>query len=391
MLDLTAKTFQNILASMLLRISGGLNKREGSLIRTSLAAAAWAIEGLYIELANIQKQSFGLYATGQYLDYKAAERGLTRKAATAAVRRGIFDAAPAVGDRFAAKDVSPLLVFYVSSEPEDAQGVYSCELTCETVGSAGNSYSGDLLALDYVQGLTSVVVEDILIYGSDEESDDSLRARYIESMQSTPFAGNIDAYRSHILALDNVGAVQVWPTWQGAGTVLCSILDADLNLATNALIEAVQQDVCPQKDTEYDRDNPNAFGYGFAPIGAYVQIRTGSIVNMTFSADLTLSGVSLDSVKQKIIEKIAAYVLEVKKSWGVPVSRYNCTYEVVFYVSRFIAAMLDIDGVKDATNAEINGTPGAWYLAEDPQEQQVPHLSKIVISGTTIYENEAAQ
>lgn len=390
MLDLTAKTFQNILASMLLRISGGLNKREGSLIRTSLAAAAWAIEGLYIELANIQKQSFGLYATGQYLDYKAAERGLTRKAATAAVRRGVFDVAPAAGNRFAAKDVSPLLVFYVSSEPEYEQGAYSCELTCETVGAAGNSYSGDLLALDYVQGLTSAIVEDILIYGSDEESDDSLRARYVESMQSTPFAGNIDAYRAHILALDNVGAVQVWPTWRGAGTVLCSILDADLNPATNSLIEAVQQDVCPQKDTDYDKDNPNADGYGFAPIGAYVQIRTGSFVNITFSADLTFSGTSLDAAKQQIIDKISAYVLEVKKSWGVPVSRYDCTYEVVLYVSRFVAAMLDIDGVKDATNAKINGTPGAWYLDEDPQEQQVPHLFKIVINGTTIYENEAA-
>lgn len=389
MLDLTAKTFQNILASMLLRISGGLNKREGSLIRTSLAAAAWAIEGLYIELANIQKQSFGIYATGKYLDYKAAERGLTRKAATAAVRRGIFDAAPAVGSRFAAKDVSPLLVFYVSSEPEEEQGVYSCELTCETTGAAGNSYSGDLLALDYVQGLTAATVEEILIYGTDEEDDDSLRARYIESMQSTPFAGNIDAYRSHILAIENVGAVQVWPTWQGAGTVLCSILDADLNIATNSLIEAVQYDVCPHSD--FDKDDPSADGYGFSPIGAYVKVRTGSIVNMTFAADLTFSGTSLDAVKQQIIDKIAAYVLEVKKTWGVPVSRYNCTYDVHFYVSRFVASMIDIDGVKDVQNATINGQTTGWDLAEDPQIQQVPHLFKIVINGVTIYENEAGQ
>lgn len=128
--------------------------------------------------------------------------------------------------------------------------------------------------------------------------------------------------------------------------------------ATNSLIEAVQQDVCPQKDTDYDKDNPNADGYGFAPIGAYVQIRTGSFVNITFSADLTFSRTSLDAAKQQIIDKISAYVLEVKKSWGVPVSRYDCTYEVVLYVSRFVAAMLDIDGVKDATNAKINGTPG---------------------------------
>ena len=62
MLDISGKTFYTLLMNMLNRVSESVNKREGSLIRTSLAAAAWAIEGIYIDLAYIQKQAFALFA-----------------------------------------------------------------------------------------------------------------------------------------------------------------------------------------------------------------------------------------------------------------------------------------------------------------------------------------
>ena len=40
MIDFSDKTFDNILNDMLERVDDGLNKRDGSLIKTSLAAAA---------------------------------------------------------------------------------------------------------------------------------------------------------------------------------------------------------------------------------------------------------------------------------------------------------------------------------------------------------------
>lgn len=75
MLDITGKTNAKILADMLARVSDELNKREGSLIRTSLSAASWAIEGLYLDLIWVQKQAYGETATTEYLDYIAAEAG----------------------------------------------------------------------------------------------------------------------------------------------------------------------------------------------------------------------------------------------------------------------------------------------------------------------------
>ena len=82
MIDLSGKTMASLLSSMLLRVSEKVNKRDGSLIRTALSAAAWAIEGIYIELIGVQRQAYGTTATGEYLDLKAEERGLKRHSAT---------------------------------------------------------------------------------------------------------------------------------------------------------------------------------------------------------------------------------------------------------------------------------------------------------------------
>ena len=78
MIDVSDKTFDNILSEMLARVPDELNKRDGSLIKTSLAAAAWTIEGLYLDLAYVQRQAYGTTASTQELDYIVAECGLTR-------------------------------------------------------------------------------------------------------------------------------------------------------------------------------------------------------------------------------------------------------------------------------------------------------------------------
>ena len=58
------------------------------------------------------------------------------------------------------------------------------------------------------------------------------------------FGGNIAAYRNTILAIEGVGAVQVYPTWKGGGTVLCSILDSELTPAESGLVAQVQKAIC---------------------------------------------------------------------------------------------------------------------------------------------------
>ena len=57
MLDIAGKTFDAILAEMLDRVPDELNKRDGSLIKTSLSAAAWAM----VRCTAIEGMTFLLY------------------------------------------------------------------------------------------------------------------------------------------------------------------------------------------------------------------------------------------------------------------------------------------------------------------------------------------
>lgn len=48
------------------------------------------------------------------------------------------------------------------------------QLTAETAGSIGNDYSGPILPITAIPGLSSARLTDILVPGDDEETDEAL-------------------------------------------------------------------------------------------------------------------------------------------------------------------------------------------------------------------------
>ena len=362
MIDLSGKTMASLLSSMLLRITEQVNKREGSLIRTALSAAAWAIEGLYIELIDVQKQAYGTTATGDYLDLKAEERGVTRIAATQAVYEMYADVGTLPIDfQFADSSSYTWNVTTAALSGPDAQGLYMYHITCQTAGAIPEP-SGDLRSLSFYAGLTTAFFGNAVTPGTDEETDASLRARYEESLVEIAFAGNVDAYREKILSTTFsisggsglVGALQVYPTTDANGTekggnVKIWILNSDLGVASQALIDAVQNEICPMYNGVSTGD-----GYGWAPIGANVHIATATSTPMlAFGIHVTLSsGVTLDSVKEKIKSNIMAYVREQKKAWGVQVATRG-TSAKIYIREAFIYAATLVPGVVDVPYLRI--------------------------------------
>ena len=100
MIDLSSYTKAAIEAEMLKQVDDNLDKREGSLIQTAIGPVAWWLEGNYMTLDKIQKNGSPFYAVGDALDNIVALRGLTRKQATPAVRKGTFDAEIPEGSTF---------------------------------------------------------------------------------------------------------------------------------------------------------------------------------------------------------------------------------------------------------------------------------------------------
>lgn len=370
MIDLTGNTYQSILQEMLDRIPNTYDKRDGSFMQTAIGPAAYALQSFYITLNNVQRSAFIQTAVGTSLDMLSAIGGITRYPASPAVRLGIFNTSVPIGARFSTINGAESINFTVTASTDTA-GQY--QLTAETPGQIGNSYVGAILPITYVEGLNSAQITDILVPGDDEETDEALRDRLITALNQRPFGGNIAAYRENILGIAGVGAVQVYPTWNGGGTVKCSILGADLLPASETLIQNVQNAIDPVPQS--------GLGLGLAPIGAQVTISAPVTVTINVRADITLAaGYSLEQVQGPIQNAIDTYIISIRQSWGTPINDTEVLYASNVYLSRVVAAIVGTAGVANATGVQLNGTAGDLELTETGAVQQVPVLGTVTLN-----------
>ena len=381
MVDLSGYTQKKIEKSMLEQVDPNLDTREGSMIQTAIGPAAWALEGSYLKLGQIQDNSNPVTAVGEALDLIAVTRWIFRNPARAAVRQGTFNTKIPSGSKFKTINGSDSLVFTSGNLVSDDGGDYVYELTCDTPGTAGNSYTGAILPITAITGLTSASIGTIITAGTDEETDDALRARYWASFGVQAFGGNIAAYRQAILAINGVGAVQVYPAWKGGGTVLCSILGSDLKPALPAIVEEVQKIICPSEDGGL---TPSPNGYGMAPIGAAATITTATVLTLNITCDIQFESSvqnGVETYREEIEQHISDYLHEVCETWGNLLKSFTISYQVMVYIARIIYAVLQIPEIVNMTNVMINGSGNDLVLTETAELQQVPVLGTVVING----------
>ena len=382
MIDFSQYTQKNIETSMLEQVDDSLDKREGSLVQTSTAPVAWWLEGMYLTLDKIQKNSSPYDAVGEALDNIAASRGVTRKPATPAVRQGIFNAPIPSESRFKTINGADSVVFYSGDLISSSGGTYVYKLTCEVAGTIGNSYTGPLIPITAIAGLTSAAIGSIITEGAEEESDTALRARYFASFDALPYGGNISEYRQTILGIPGVGAVQIYPAnnYNGGGTVLCSILNSQFMPATQALVNTVQEAICP---IPVGSSIPSNEGFGVAPIGASVTITTGTEMTLNISADITfVNGVidGLETYGDEIKEQIENYIASVRASWGKPIVGHSINYPVIVYAARLVYAILNVPEVANVSNLKINNQSGDLTLTENKTVQYVPVVGEVTLN-----------
>lgn len=371
MIDFDTKTYRALVNTMLARVPNSLDKREGSMIQTALGAGAYALEEFYLDLDKVQRGGFIQTAVGQDLENLAVIANVERYPASPAVRLGEFnlDTVP-IGARFSTIDGGDSVNFVVTAQ----LGGGRCQLTCEVPGVIGNQYTGPILPITTIPGLSSAQITDILVAGDDEETDESLRARTISALRERPFGGNVADYKRVVLAIDGVGGVQVYPTWNGGGTVKLSLLGSDWMPASAQLIETVQNTVDPP---------PNqGLGYGTAPIGAQVTVTAPEAVSIDVAATLAVgAGYVLSQLQNQVEQAISAYLLSVRQSWDTPTPAGLTDYSSWVYVARLTAAILQVPGVVNATGVTLNGSTADLQMTETGQLQQVPVLGTVVLTG----------
>ena len=220
-------TYEDILQRMLDRVPDSMDKREGSIIYDALAPAAVELQLMYIEFDVILQETFADTASREYLIRRAAERGIIPEPATHAVMKGEFTPSTLeipVGSRFSCGTLN----YAVTEKISDGQ----YKLECEEIGESGNSQFGQMIPIDYIEGLETCYLTDLLIPGEDEEDTESIRTRYFDTFDTKPFGGNQKDYIQKTNALPGVGSTKVTPAWNGGGTVLLTILDSNYDAAS---------------------------------------------------------------------------------------------------------------------------------------------------------------
>ena len=339
------------------KILENVDKRPGSIIYDALAPICLELAEAYVKMDIMEEQTFLTTATGINLDKRAFDYGLSRTPATNALRIAEFkkykmdsdgnfvhddkgnkiliDMDITEGARFTLPEDSSITFEYIGKT--DKYNILKCEQT----GTKGNEHVGTILPLIPIKNLIEAKITSTYEPAEDEETDEELRRRVIDSINYSSFGGNIEDYIEKVNAIDGVGNTKVFPAWQYNGSVLLSIVDPIFNPITDEFAKNLKEQIDPDEDTGQ--------GVGIAPIGHYVTITTPAkkYVNISMSVEL-MNTATLETIKEDIERKISEYFETVRKSFGQNVN-------LTIYRARIIEKVLELKEVLNVKDVALNG------------------------------------
>ena len=327
MIDFESKTYSKILKSQMDRIPDSLDKREGSIIQTALGPASWYLEGVYLDMAFILNSIYADTACGKYLDRIASQNNIERKPAAYAERKGVFDIKILIGSRFSTVNTDKYVTYVVEEFLTQTGTGYAYRMRCEEPGGIGNDYSGQLIAIDYIAGLEQANLTDIIREGSEEETDEALRARILTKTKLPSTSGNKYDYYNWAMECEGVGAAKIFPLAEGPGTVKVVIADAERSAATPELIEQVKNHIEELR-----------------PIGADVSVVSAREKAIAVTARVRLqNGVNLGSVQEILLRELTGFLQE---------GAFDVSYVSLARVGNLL---LNTAGVEDFSDLTLNG------------------------------------
>ena len=300
-------TYSFVLSRMLDRIPDDVDKREGSVIYDALAPAALELAQFYSALDNVIDETFADTAGREMLIRRAAESGIKPYPSTFAIVKGEFDISVPVGARFSISTEASTTEDLRYRVTERISG-NSYRLVCEKTGSVGNRSVGDLLPVDYIEGLSWARITGLIIPGEDDEDTEHLRRRYFNSLETRSYGGNIADYRRMVLSLQGVGGVKVYPAHYGGGSVRLVIQDYQWEKPSKELLDDIKTTLDPAK-------SPGK-GYGLVPIGHTVSVESVIGVVIEVSAKfLMVQGYVFSDVKPELEKLLGEYLTELAMKW----------------------------------------------------------------------------
>lgn len=329
---------------MLENLPDDIDKTEGGFAHDFTRPAALEKAEMLIAINEGLQIAFPDWSYSGYLDRIAASDGLTRKKATAAsgvlnitgtpgtiIPKGFLFATPqtaiSANVEFAAMETVAI------SEDKTA----TVTVQCTVVGKGGNVPKNCVsLMSSPIGGIASITNPDPITGGTENETDDELRARIQEKERNgeSSFIGNDSDYRRWAKEVDGVGDVIVIPEWKGAGTgtVRLIVMDVNGSPANQSILTAVYNHIM-SPDDRLQR---------LAPIGAILTVDTALLVPVSVSATIHLEDeASIEAVKEAFTTAFTAYFKEAREEGAVRYTRVG-------------SILSETPGVLDYTGLRIN-------------------------------------
>lgn len=337
-------TEEAILKRMMDKTPNDLDKREGSIIYNALAPIALELAMAYSSLDRFLEYTFAQVDTPEeYLEKRVSEIGMYRKQPTRAIKKGLFyDSSNIFMDiplnsRFSIDSLN-----YRAVEKID-KGTYRME--CEKVGSIGNTPSGTLIPIDYVENLATAELGETIQEGQDIEKGEELYNRFTERIQNPTTSGNPNHYKQWAKEVTGVGDAKIVPLWNGNGTVKVVTIDSNKKAPSNELIEKVL------KYIEEVR-----------PIGPKVTVVGVTEKQINVTVKLTLAnGFNIGQVQQEFLKLLDKYLKDIA---------FKLTY---ISIARIGNLLLSTPGVLDYMDLKINNSTANIGL----QDEEIPVIGTI--------------
>ena len=224
-----------------------------------LYALAAQLQALEIQAEWVLDQSFPQTAQGVYLDHHASMRGLSRTEATKSVGVLRFSISSPASSPLTISEGTVCMTaqevrFQTTAEGIISPGELSVDIPAESVeaGSASNAVAGAICILTACPvAVTGCTNPSPFLGGSDQESDEELRARILESYQRLPNGANAAYYEQTAMQHEGVAAARAVGRARGIGTV-------DVYVATQAgvpdeeLLTEIETDLQEKREIAVD-------------------------------------------------------------------------------------------------------------------------------------------
>lgn len=317
---------------MLDTISDDFDKRETSIIYQAVAMVVPELMLLQSDIELMEDEAFPDSCNYNSLVRFSGLRNIHPRQATRGVVIAEFSKDIEIGARFNCEERNYEVLEKINTN--------KYKLIAEETGHIESI--GDLTPINDMPDLRTAKITSVYLDGREEESLESLRKRYMESLDYQAFGGNRADYIEKVTSVDGVGACKVFrrskATSSEVGKITIVIVDTTYKNASSELIKNVASILTPTEDGE---------GAGLAPIGHKITVVGAEKQTVNVKTRITIER-DIDNITRDLTKAVEEYLHELRTGFGSDEA-------TVVRISAIENKILGIKGVIDVSNTTING------------------------------------